>query len=200
MKTMRLWARRAMIAAGLMLALAPNEAVPAEEARRELGAHVHGEAHLAIGFEENRIQLEFQAPADDIVGFEHAASSDAERAALADARTRLAQIATLVTLVPSAGCRQVTATVTTTGALAETPPASVTSAAAPSPTETQHGAFEATYTLECPAMVRLNTLEFVYFKSFSHADKLEVTAIGPKGQASAILLPTQTRFDLGAIK
>ena len=60
-------------------ALAATAAV-AEE-RRELGAHEHGHSTLTIAVEGTRVAMELSAPGADIVGFEHAAETDEQKAA-----------------------------------------------------------------------------------------------------------------------
>ena len=76
----------------------------AADAHRELGAHQHGHATLNIAFEGNTISMELEAPGMDIVGFEHAASSEAERAAEAKAKALLTDPTQLFRLPAAAGC------------------------------------------------------------------------------------------------
>ncbi len=71
---------------------------------RQLGAHVHGEGTLNIAFDGARIAMELSAPGADIVGFEHAAKTAEDRAAIDDAVAALAQPLSLVTFPEAAGC------------------------------------------------------------------------------------------------
>ena len=52
-------------------------------------AHVHGEAHLQMVMESSSLELELRAPAKDVVGFEHAPQTEAERQQVTDAIARL---------------------------------------------------------------------------------------------------------------
>lgn len=52
-------------------------------------AHIHGEARLQMVMEHDALEMELQTPAQDIVGFEHAAAHDEERQQVADAIARL---------------------------------------------------------------------------------------------------------------
>ncbi|MDH4983163.1 DUF2796 domain-containing protein [Hyphomicrobium sp. D-2] len=58
---------------------------------RELGAHVHGRGTFNIAIEGSRVALELKAPGMDIVGFESAPTSDAQKAAVEKAKATLAK-------------------------------------------------------------------------------------------------------------
>lgn len=95
------------IAIGCSVALTGARA----EEPRELGAHQHGVGHFNIAFEGGQVAMELEAPGADIVGFEHAAETDADRAAIEAARARLADALSLFVLSPEAGCTLVSADV-----------------------------------------------------------------------------------------
>ena len=87
-------------------------AVSAEaQEHRELDAHVHGVTTLNIAIEGDGIAMELEAPGADIVGFEHPATSDADRAAIAAAEEALAAPLGLFAFPEAAGCRVTAATV-----------------------------------------------------------------------------------------
>jgi len=69
------------------------------------GAHEHGHGHLNLVVDGNQLMIELQAPAADLVGFEHAARSDEDKAQHARAMARLQQPDTLFRLDPAAGCK-----------------------------------------------------------------------------------------------
>jgi len=54
-----------------------------------LGAHVHGIASLNLALEGSKFEIELDSPAINLVGFEHQASSDADKAKLTAARAAL---------------------------------------------------------------------------------------------------------------
>lgn len=76
---------------------------------RELSAHEHGVGMLTIALDGNDLALELDAPGADIVGFEHAATSDADKAAIAAALETLEKPALLFVLPEEAGCSVVDA-------------------------------------------------------------------------------------------
>jgi hypothetical protein len=55
-------------------------------AKREHGAHVHGNAKLSIAFDQEKGKVEFQTPAVSIVGFEHVAKSAKDKMAVEQAK------------------------------------------------------------------------------------------------------------------
>lgn len=67
-------------------------------------AHEHGHGQLNLVLDGNLLLLELSAPAADLVGFEHAAQNDDEKARMAQAMDRLKQAETLFVLAPGAGC------------------------------------------------------------------------------------------------
>jgi len=54
-------------------------------AERDLDAHEHGAATLDIALDGARLYLDLGGPADNVLGFEHAPSNDAQRALVAEA-------------------------------------------------------------------------------------------------------------------
>lgn len=58
-------------------------------------AHVHGLATLTIAVESKVLELQFESPANNLVGFEHKASTKAQRNAVISAKATLSDPATL---------------------------------------------------------------------------------------------------------
>jgi hypothetical protein len=75
------------------------------ETRRELGAHQHGRGTLNMAMEGNRLLIELHAPGADIVGFEHQARTDEDKAAIEKAKATLGEPLALFTIPPAAACR-----------------------------------------------------------------------------------------------
>jgi hypothetical protein len=207
--------RRALPIALLALAAFP---AMAQEPRRQLEAHTHGEGRLAIAIEGSRVQMELEAPASDVVGFEHAPRTAAQRKALADAKARLAKAAALFVLAPAAGCKLATAAVEAVGALAgsakgkadadhdhgEADKAKSAAKPADKPGEKaeehgSHAEIHANYSFDCSDVGKLGSIAFDYFKVFKGADKLDVTVIGPKGQSSFVVTRKKPLLDLAGL-
>src|SRR5262245_46549965 len=76
----------------------------AEDEHRELGPHVHGHGTLNIAIEDKRVSMELEVPGIDVVGFEHAPSTDAQKAAVDKATAELKQPLSVFKLPAAAGC------------------------------------------------------------------------------------------------
>ncbi|UZE23158.1 DUF2796 domain-containing protein [Pseudomonas sp. B21-056] len=63
-----------------------------------LGAHEHGVARLNASLDGETLELELESPAMNLVGFEHAATSDADKAKVAAVRKQLEKPAALIVL------------------------------------------------------------------------------------------------------
>lgn len=72
---------------------------------RQHGAHVHGIAALNLALEGQAVHIELDSPAANIVGFEHAPSSEADHAALDKAVATLRDGDRLFKFNADAGCQ-----------------------------------------------------------------------------------------------
>lgn len=133
---------------------------------RELGAHLHGVGHLAVAFEGRAVLMQLVVPGADIVGFEHAATSTEERAAVDAAVAMLARPLDLFVLPAGAGC-------------------SVSRASAELEIEGaaggQHTEFHAEYELDCADPGAVERIEFAYFARFPNAQEIEVELVTSRG-------------------
>lgn len=202
-----------MICRIVPIALLCLTAVPAigQDARRQLEAHAHGEGRLAIAIEGGKLQMELEAPASDIVGFEHAPSTAPQRKALATAKERLAKASMLFVLPPAAECKLTSAKVDVIGALAgegkahaghahdERKQAGAKAADKSTEPAAAHSELKAAYTFDCAAIGKLGSIAFDYFKAFKAANKLEVTVIGPKGQSRLVVTREKPVLDLAGL-
>lgn len=68
------------------------------------GVHVHGEGQLQVAVEKQSLDILLTIPAMDLVGFEHAPSSAAQKAAVQAAQDRLQDASTVVALPTEARC------------------------------------------------------------------------------------------------
>jgi hypothetical protein len=159
----------------------------AEQSSRQAGAHQHGHGTLNIAIEGSAVAVELIAPGSDIAGFEHEARSEAEKAALGEAKARLEDVLALLTPSPEAQCTVVKAVA---GIRAE-----------------EHGEEEngehtehfASYELACAAPHALKSISLGYFDVFARAEELEVTVIGGKGQSRLEASRANRVIDLSGI-
>lgn len=87
-----------------LFALTTLAALPAVAETRQMDAHVHGVGSLNIAIEGFQIAMELHAPGADIVGFEHAAESDADKAAIEAAIATLNKPFEVFSIPEAAGC------------------------------------------------------------------------------------------------
>jgi hypothetical protein len=170
----------------------------AAQERRELGAHQHGHGTLNIAIEGTRVSMELEVPGNDIVGFEHAAKTKAQRAAVEKAKTQLGTPLSLFRFPAAAGCTVKAADVKIEGG-AEKAEAKPKADSKHADHDHDHSEFYAEYTLDCSAITSLTSIEFPYFAAFKGAEELEVSIITPKGQRKFEIKSSMPRLDLSGV-
>lgn len=191
--------RRALIIAGSLILLAGPALAQQQqdEPQRQLGAHEHGAGKLGIAIERRTLEMEFEVPANDIVGFEHTARTPEQKQAVAQARATLSKPLALIKLPDAAGCKVTSTSVKLVGGgdHGHTHGKDKASPATAKAAET-HSEFHAEYKLTCAKPELIQTIELDYFKSFPRAQKLEVTIVGDKIQAKAEATREKPRVDI----
>jgi hypothetical protein len=157
----------------------------AHEPRRELKAHEHGRASLKVAIEGDRLLLDLESPGANIVGFEHEARTDDERAAVAAALARLKEPLDLFVLPATAGCRVADAVVEmVTEDEAEEEHADAHGHDHDHASETRHNEYRAVYELACADTGALRSIGFAFFDVFPATEQIDVTVTGPDGQSA----------------
>jgi hypothetical protein len=165
---------------------------------RQLGAHVHGHGTLDVAIEGNKISLALEAPGADIVGFEHEAASEGDKAALKAAEARLADPLALFRLPVSAGCALDKADVKLEAEDHDDDHdhAGHDDHDHDGHVEHHHAEFHADYVLTCKDAGALTGIAFDYFKAFAGAQSLTVNVAAAKGQASYEVSRDRPQLDL----
>jgi hypothetical protein len=163
---------------------------------RELGSHEHGVGQLDIAFEGDRIAMELRAPGADIVGFEHAAESAEDRAALDAAVARLAGPLDLFRLPEAAGCAVLRASAQLVQDVHDHEEGHDDGDdhgdehgddhdhdhdEAAEDHDAAHTEFSAEYLLTCADPAAIARIDFGYFEAFPNARELEVQLISDRG-------------------
>lgn len=159
-------------------------ALPAfAEGTRELDSHEHGVGELNIAMEGKTIAMELHAPGADIVGFEYAATSDEDRAAIENAVATLAKPLDLFSFPDAAKC-----TVTRASAELEAEEDHDEHAEHDDhgehddhAEEASHTEFHAEYVLNCDNPDAISKIDFAYFEAFPNALELEVQIVSSAG-------------------
>ncbi|WP_420584949.1 ZrgA family zinc uptake protein [Ruegeria sp.] len=126
-------------------------------------SHVHGTGQLGITFSGAEYSLSLTVPAADILGFEHQAETDEDRALVAGAISALSEPLDLFLPPDEALCFAVSANVTLSQAGAEA-----------EGSQEYHSEFRAEYQIQCQVIEEVDHIRFIYFERFQRADKLTV--------------------------
>ncbi|MBS0250301.1 MAG: DUF2796 domain-containing protein [Proteobacteria bacterium] len=185
---------RSVIASVAILVSLPVLAEQAEH--RQLGPHVHGQGTLDIAIEGKKIEMELVAPGMDIVGFEHVATTDDQKAKVEKAKAQLADVLNVFKLPSAAKCKTETANVESRK---ETHHPGDKDDDDDKPGESQHSEFHATYTITCEAPESVTGMETAYFSDFAGGQLLNVNVTTPKGQTQAQMTREKPTLDLTGV-
>ncbi|MEM6439193.1 MAG: DUF2796 domain-containing protein [Pseudomonadota bacterium] len=188
--------------AGLLLGAIAAPALKGD-AHRRLDPHVHGLGALELAIDGTEVAMRFEAPAADIVGFEHAPSTEAQRAAVDQALLDLERPDALFVLPAAAGCTVREASAARVGAGEADAHGHDDHAhgghddddhahghdhghghddhAHDDHTGEVHSEFHAEYLLSCEDPAAVDRIEFAYFDRFPNALEVEATVVGPAG-------------------
>ncbi|MBH9307991.1 DUF2796 domain-containing protein [Pseudomonas aeruginosa] len=182
----------------LPFAAQAHDAPDHDHAHGSLGTHEHGVAQLNVALDGKTLELELDSPAMNLVGFEHAASTAADKAAVAKARAQLEKPLELFALPVTAGC-SVASQELRSPLFGDKAPAPAHKEKAGHEHEHEHGHADihAHYQLSCekPELLKLLTLA-EFFKRFPATQKIQVQLIGPDGQKGADLAPASAELKL----
>lgn len=170
------------------------------EDMRQLDAHEHGVGVLNIAIADMTVAMEFHAPGADIVGFEYAAESEADLAAIDAAIMTLGVPLDLFVLPDAAAC-----TVTRARAKLEN------EGMHDDHDEEHHGdedhdehsgdaghtEFHAEYMLLCENPDALTRIAFPYFETFPNAQEVDVQIVTASGAQAFEVERTAPTLDLG---
>ena len=152
-----------------------------------LGAHEHGVGRLNAALDGQTLELELESPAMNLVGFEHVATSDADKAKVAAARARLEQPLALFSLPKAAGC--VVENQELESPLFGDKPDADDDHDEDAKDEDghehhhDHSEIHARYQFTCATPTALKSLDLAnFFTSFPATRKIQVQLIGPSGQ------------------
>lgn len=171
---------RSAVACVLVFAMSAGIAHATDAQHRETKAHAHGHGKANIVIEGQRLHIELEVPGADIVGFEHAAKTDAEKAAVTEAKAVLGSAVNVVELPAAAGCKTEKTSVEFHR-------------------DGTHGEFHVSYQFQCRAATKLDPLTFTYFEQFKRADELDISIITDKGARKFDVNRQQPAVRLGAL-
>ena len=172
--------------------------------QRQHGTHEHGVASLTIAIDGTLMQVALESPAMNLVGFEHAPASDAQRKALEDALAVLADWGRLFRVPEEADCDLVQAEVEAPpGHLGEDGAGGTDRDSARVPGHghehgheheddhagAAHADIRAAYRLDCRDPGALTRLDLGLFDAFPGTERVRVQFVTPGGQGAVELTP-----------
>ncbi|MFT3817819.1 MAG: DUF2796 domain-containing protein [Rubrivivax sp.] len=143
-------------------------------------AHEHGALKLDVAIEGNTLTIALEAPLDNLLGFERAPRTDAERKAAAEVLARLrgpGQGTPLFVTDAAAQCSLRKAEVR----------APVLEPGAGPAAKDEHADLDADYEFDCARPAELRTLEVGLFDAYKRLRRIDVRVVGPKDQLKATL-------------
>jgi len=186
------------------------------EDARQLNAHEHGIGALNIAIEAPLVVMEFHAPGADIVGFEYAAKSDADLAAISAALKTLEAPLDLFVLPEAARCAVQAVQVELKsdadhganeedhqGHDAHTEDGHQDHDDHDDHDEEKHAAssghteFHAEYSLICSNIEALTQIDFAYFEVFPNSKQVALQLISQSGARAFDIKSGALRLDLG---
>lgn len=148
--------------------------------------HEHGVARLDVAVSADRLSIELDTPLHNLLGFERAPRTDAERQQAAALVQRLRDGAALFSVASAAGCKL-------SGVDLRSHPLGLGNAPAGSG---EHGDLLAVYDFRCSAGARAGFVEVGLFEAFAGLKRLDLQVQTPKGQLSATLRRPASRVAL----
>jgi Protein of unknown function (DUF2796) len=136
-------------------------------------AHVHGVATLDIAVEPRRIVVLFETPLDNLVGFERAARTDAERRRAAEAVARLKAGDAMFRFDPAAQCKLAKVDLSSAALELGTPDAA--------PAKGEHADVDASYEFACADAGKAGYVDVGLF-NFKQLERVQVQLALPGGQ------------------
>jgi hypothetical protein len=146
-------------------------------------AHQHGAASLQVSVDGRALQITLEGPSDNLLGFEHAPRSEAQKQAVARADQKLKQPAQLFGTPPAAECQPQSTRVDMK--LPESGSAET------------HSEIEAEWRWDCGKPDLLAQVDASgLFKAFPRLKQLKVEVVTERGQKTAVLKPGAARLKL----
>ena len=170
------------------------------------GPHQHGVGQLNLAVDGNEIEIELTLPGMDVVGFEHAAASDADRTAVTQAIVKLRDGGKLFRFAAAGGCRLEQAEVgqnahehgqheQAKGKEHKHEHAKAKEHEPAKGEEDEHAEFRAHYHFDCKNPAGATPLDVRVFEILPTAERIDTQRTSPRGQGGAGLTPASTRLD-----
>jgi hypothetical protein len=158
------------------------------EETRQVDKHEHGVGELNIAIQSNTMVLEFMIPGADVVGFEHEAKSEQDKATVSAALTKFDDYNNIFIIPTNSKCILISSKININQEDEHDEHDEHDDHDGHDDhdehQEEAHNEFYAKYTFECGDIKSLDLLEFPYFETFSNSGELEVQFVSEIGSTS----------------
>jgi hypothetical protein len=155
------------------------------EETRQVDKHEHGVGELNIAIQSNTMVLEFMIPGADVVGFEHEAKSEQDKATVSAALTKFDDYNNIFIIPTNSKCILISSKININQEDEHDEHDDHDGHDDHDEhQEEAHNEFYAKYTFECGDIKSLDLLEFPYFETFSNSGELEVQFVSEIGSTS----------------
>jgi hypothetical protein len=134
--------------------------------KKNLKGHVHGVAKLEIAADADKIVIDFDSPAEALLGFEHKPKSDSEKKAWEDLVAKWKKQDGFISIVPEAKCQVLAAETTMEWEQ-----------------DDEHADIEAKVVYQCELLKAGTGLTLSLHKHFSHLKELKIDVVPLKAPA-----------------
>ena len=182
----------------IMALFASINSAYAEQKESSLDAHVHGLSELTIAMEGDSLEIQFESPAMNLIGFEHKATSNKDIATVKKAESILSQPESLF-LLSGANCQQIKTTVDISSLIEEhdhhAEPHKDHDDHDDHKDHESHSEMVASYIYSCKELTKLSSIKVALFDVFPGIHKINTMWVMDSKQGSATLtakIPTAT--------
>jgi hypothetical protein len=176
-------------------ALAPLTWEPASgEGFEQHHAHEHGKVTLNIAIDASTLAMELDAPAANVVGFEHAPRTSGERAAVSNAAAFIRAGRSLIGVPPAAGCHFVNTVFTEPKWEPDTE--SATAASKASEAHEAHADYEARFSFRCDHPDQLAWFEPWLLLKLMNVNEARINLLTASGQRTETVTNPRARIRL----
>ena len=153
-----------------------------DQGHEQHAAHVHGHAKLLVAVEGGVIEMMFETPAMNLLGFEHKPETPEQLSRVEQVLSELHKPEQLFTIPSSAACK-----------LSET---EIESPFQKNGTDGQHSDYFARYRFECGNPEEIQQISVHLLRRFPMTESLDVQSISPSGQKAFELTSSNNNIPL----
>ena len=158
--------------------------------------HEHGVARLDVAVDAGRVSIELDTPLDNLLGFERAPRTDAERDKATALVARLRAADALFRIDAAAGCTLLKVDLRSAALQLSIAAASAAASPAASPVASEHSDLNAVFEFRCKNGTRAGFVEVGLFDAFAALKRIELQVVTPRGQLKATLRKPASRVML----